>query len=90
MGGLVQCSHLLNNDPPANFKGAIFSAPFLKPDRNTAPILQKVAGIVAALAPRLRVLDLDPTTISRDPDEIEKYINDPLIYSDKMLSLIHI
>lgn len=84
MGGLVLCSYLLNNKPPENFKGAIFSAPFLMPDRNTAPILQKLSGFIAAIAPKLKVLALDTNAISRDPNEIEKYINDPLIYSDKL------
>lgn len=84
MGGLVQCSYLLNQTPPKNFKGAIFSAPLLMPDSNTAPLLQKLAGFIAAIAPKMKVLALDPNNISRDKVEIEKYINDPLIYTDKM------
>jgi alpha-beta hydrolase superfamily lysophospholipase len=86
MGGLVQVTHLIEHSSitDSNFKGALFTAPFIMPDRNTAPALQKIASIVGTLLPTLKVIEIDSNAISRDPDEIRKYNTDPLIYTDKM------
>lgn len=85
MGGLVQCTHLVQNGTlPEGFKGAIFSAPLLSPDPNMAPILQKISGLIGTLLPRLKAIDIDHTAISRDPLEVEKYLNDSLISKEKM------
>ena len=85
MGGLVQCSYLLDTtSTQARHKGSIFSAPLLSPDPNTAPLLQKMSGVVGTLLPRLKVIAIDANAVSRDPKEIEKYVNDPLNYTDKM------
>jgi len=85
MGGLVHCSHLLNTKAlPARHLGSIFSAPLLAPDPNTAPLLQKLSGVVGTLFPRLKVIDIDADAVSRDPKEVEKYIDDPLNYTEKM------
>lgn len=84
MGGLVSCSYLLENAVAKNFKGAIFSAPLVLPDSNTAPLLQKISGVVGTLLPRLKTIQIDPNHISRDPKEITLYTTDPLNYTDKM------
>ena len=85
MGGLVLVSHLLyNKSTPANFKGVVLSAPLLMPDRNTAPILQKMAGIVGTLFPTMKTVAIDANAVSRDPKEVQKYIDDPLNYTDKL------
>jgi len=79
MGGLVLTSYLL--DRPAlgtNFRGTVMSAPLIMPDRNTAPLLQKI------LFPRLRTVQIDSDHISRDPQEIKAYVEDPLNSRDKM------
>ncbi len=87
MGGLVQCTHLVQNGTmPDGFKGAIFSAPLLSPDPNIAPILKKISGLVGTLFPRLKAVDIDHTAVSRDPLEIQKYMSDPLIDKRKMYS----
>lgn len=85
MGGLVQCSYLLEEkELGSNFKGAIFSAPLLMPDKDTAPLLQKFSGVVGTLLPRLKAVAIDANAVSRDPAEVAKYVNDPLNYTDKM------
>lgn len=85
MGGLVTCSYLLKHKPQLeNCKGVIFSAPFLMPDGNTAPLLQKLSGVVGTLFPKAKVLKIDANAISRDAEEVKKYVNDPLIYNDKL------
>ena len=83
MGGLVQLSHLLKQPiKNKNFKGALFSSPFIKASQDVAPMLQKVAGIIGTLFPKLKTVKADPSAISRDQQEVDKYINDPLIYTE--------
>lgn len=84
-GGLVIASYVIENRKlPELTKGIVFSAPFLLPDENTAPFLQKIAGVVGTLLPRLKVVELDPTEISNVKEEVELYQSDPLIYKGKM------
>lgn len=84
-GGLTICNYLIQGKKfPGQTNGLIFSAPFLKPDENTAPILQKLAGVVGTLLPKLKVVEIDSNNISNDPVEIKNYEIDPLIYHGKM------
>ncbi|MGY6522726.1 MAG: alpha/beta hydrolase [Mongoliitalea sp.] len=78
MGGGLVAAYALEHQPKTD--GIILSAPALMPDANLSPMLIKVSGIVSVLAPKLKVLKLDASKISRDPKEVEKYKNDPLVY----------
>ena len=83
MGGLVQLSYLLDHyTEDQNFKGVLFSAPFLMPDKNTAPLLQKMSGFVAAVLPKLKTIKLDVNEISTDPVQVKAYAEDPLNYTE--------
>ncbi|MBT8233569.1 MAG: lysophospholipase [Bacteroidia bacterium] len=81
MGGLVQLSFLLGKkEMPHTFKGACFSSPLIMPNKDMAPLLQKLSGIIAAILPKLKTVKLDPEHISRDPKEQKSYVEDPLNY----------
>lgn len=83
MGGLVMLSYLLESDVrPTNYKGALFSSPFLMPNKDTAPFLQKISHIVAAILPRLKTVKIDAAHISRDINQQKSYVEDPLNYHD--------
>ncbi len=85
MGGIVAVSHLLEyglENP--NFKGIVMTGPLLMPSRDTAPLLQKVAGIVGMLTPMIKTVPLNAKAISRDPQVVADYENDPLVYHDKL------
>jgi len=82
LGGLVSLTYLLDHNP-TDIDGVVLSSPFIKIDDGTAPILQKIAGIIAAIFPKLPTIALDVNLISRDPKEVEKYVNDPLIFHGK-------
>ena len=84
MGGLVLASHVLRYQP--DVKGLVFSSSALKVGDNVKPLLQKVSGLLSAIAPRLPVHQLDPAAISRDPEEVRKYEEDPLVHHGKMLA----
>lgn len=80
MGGGLVAAYMLEYQPKT--AGVILSAPALKQDENVSNVLIKMSGFVSAVAPKLKVLKLDPHKISRDPKEVSKYIEDHLVYSD--------
>ena len=43
-----------------------------------------MAPLLAAVAPNLQVVPLDPQAVSRDPLEVKKYVEDPLNYHGKI------
>lgn len=82
LGGLVSLTYLLDHRPD-DIDGIVLSSPFIKIDDGTAPILQKLAGVIAAILPKLPMIALDVNLISRDPNEVKKYVADPLIFHGK-------
>jgi alpha-beta hydrolase superfamily lysophospholipase len=82
MGGLISALYLLTNQQ--RFAGCVLSGPVIKTDLEP-PILQLLLiRCLSLLLPKLGVLQLDPSGVSRDPAEVERYVNDPLNYSGKL------
>ena len=80
MGGLITIRYAL--DRPEGLSGVIISSPALgiHPESKPPVVLRIMVSILSRLAPRLRVpSDLDTNAISRDPDVVKAYIDDPLI-----------
>lgn len=84
MGGLVLASYVLKYQPEV--AGLIFSSSALKVGDDVAPIAQKLSGVLSTLTPWLPVHHVEPDAISRDSKEVEKYVNDPLVYHGKILA----
>lgn len=81
MGGMIAVKFLLFNEK-TQVSGVILSAAALEVGADITPLTQKVVGFLGKLAPKLKTVKLDPTSISRDPLEVEKYVTDPLIQLD--------
>jgi acylglycerol lipase len=81
IGGLIAAYYLL--DHQAEFQGAIFSAPVVKVASHVSQTTIFMARTLSLLAPSAGVLPVDPSTISRDPDVVKAYINDPLVFHGK-------
>jgi len=84
-GAMVMISYLIQQkfDSPY-FRGVLFSGPFIQQKAETAPLLQKMAGIIATIMPKFKTIGVRPNSISRNADEVKKYINDPLVYTGGM------
>lgn len=80
MGGGLVTKYVLDYDSSAN--GVILSAAALKPADNISKTLIAISSFVSKLAPKLKVLKLDSKLISHDPEEVKKYDEDPLVYSE--------
>lgn len=80
MGGLVTINYVLQSSD--RLAGAIISSPALgtHPDFKPPAILRLLVTVLDRLAPRLRFpSDLDTNAISRDPEVVRAYVDDPLV-----------
>lgn len=79
MGGNVVLNYLLQRKPRIN--GAIVSAPWLKLAFDPPAIQVKLGRLVSGFLPGLvQSTKLDVTSISRDPKEVKRYSDDPLVH----------
>jgi len=81
MGGLISTYYLL--DYSKRFAGAIISAPAITVPENITQGTITIAKILSKLAPRMGMMQLDANDISRDPEVVRIYMNDPLVFTGK-------
>jgi alpha-beta hydrolase superfamily lysophospholipase len=81
MGGLIAFHSLL--DHQARFQGAVLSAPSAKVSDRISRATIFMGRVLSVLAPGAGVLALDPGGISRDPEVVSAYVNDPLVFHGK-------
>jgi alpha-beta hydrolase superfamily lysophospholipase len=77
MGGLIAARYVVDRRPE-DLAGLILSSPALQVPSDLSPLLQRIAGTVSRLAPRLRATRLDLAHLSRDPAVARAYREDPL------------
>lgn len=82
MGGNLAMGHVL--DHQEGVRGLALSGAALAVTPDVSPALQKVAGVLAKVAPGLRPQGLDANAVSRDPAVVQAYLADPLVYSGKV------
>lgn len=79
MGAVVSALLILDYSP--SLSGVILSGTSTEmPDDVTPPILA-LARLLSALVPRLPLQALKAETLSRDPEVVQGYLNDPLVYT---------
>jgi len=81
IGGLIAADYLLNHQ--ADFRGAIFSGAAISAGKSVSPITMALSKILSTLAPKMGVLRLDASLLSRDPQVVSAYVNDPLVFHGK-------
>jgi len=82
MGGLISALYLLQNQEA--FVGCILSGPAIKTDVEPGKIQMALIRTLSRIFPKAGVLQLDASGISRDANEVARYINDPLVYTGKL------
>lgn len=81
MGGAIALASALGR--PAPLSGLILSGPAV--DLAGAPVLARSLGkLLSVLAPRLGMLAVDPSQVSRDPQTVADYVADPLNFHGKV------
>ncbi len=81
MGGLIASTYLLDHQD--EFRGAIISAPAVKIGEGIPTSTILMGKLLSLLAPKMGVLALDAGAISRDPEVVSAYLDDPLVYHGK-------
>ena len=81
MGGLIASYYLL--DHQANFRGAVISGPSVKVSDSISQATITIGKILSILTPKAGLLALDADGISRDPEVVTAYVNDPLVFHGK-------
>lgn len=80
MGGGLVAAFALKYQP--NTAGVIMSSPAIKAAEGTSLFLIAISSLLSKYIPRLKALQLDAQKLSRIPAEVEKYLHDPLVYTD--------
>lgn len=81
MGGLIALEYAL--DRQDTLDGLALSAPLAKLDAAN-PLQLAAARVVSAVAPATGVFKVDSSTVSRDPEVVTAYDDDPLVVHDKL------
>jgi alpha-beta hydrolase superfamily lysophospholipase len=82
LGGLI-AAHVLLRDQD-EYRAAALSGPAIKAAEEPSAVLVAVSALLARFLPKLGVLALDAHGVSRDPDVVQAYVDDPMVYSGKM------
>jgi alpha-beta hydrolase superfamily lysophospholipase len=81
MGGLIAADFLLQHQ--SKFVAAVMTGAAIRSPQQPSGFVLFVNKIIAAVAPQLGVLRMDASAISRDPQVVSDYENDPLVYRGK-------
>lgn len=82
MGGLIGAVYLIDGQRvPA---AAVLSSPLVKPHDSVPPVLALLVKVLSSFMPRLRLVGLDATGVSRDREFVRAYREDPLVFNGKM------
>jgi acylglycerol lipase len=82
MGGAI--TGLLAAAGRLNARGLALSAPAARTGPKVFPLLRHLARIVGTLAPKLRIVRMGHGFVSRDPQVVEQFANDPLVFHGRI------
>lgn len=80
MGGAVATGYAIRHD--RKLSGLILSNPVAS--IKTAPVQAAIGRALSRVAPRVGVYAVDAEGVSRDPEEVRKYVEDPLNFHGKL------
>jgi alpha-beta hydrolase superfamily lysophospholipase len=81
MGGAIAMTFAL--EWPEMLAGLILSSPLASLPQLKAPA-RPVVAVVSRVAPRLGLSKVDPSLVSRDPEQVAAYETDPLVHHGKL------
>jgi acylglycerol lipase len=81
LGGLIGTLFLVTY--PNEVKGAVLSGALVKRPGNVSPVTLLMANILSILMPKYGFIQLKADGICRDPQVVETYLKDPLVFNGK-------
>ena len=86
LGGLLSLAYAVQYR--AGLRGVIVTGPALRSSLQEQKAKVAMAKVLGSFLPAMTIQSgLDPTTISRDPEVVQAYINDPLVHYSTSLGL---
>lgn len=82
MGGLIATAFLL--DQTQDLAGAVLSGPAVKIPDNISKATLFIGRIISVILPALGISKLEAEGISRDPEVVRAYYDDPLVFTGKI------
>jgi alpha-beta hydrolase superfamily lysophospholipase len=82
MGGTIAA--LLATEQNSKVRGLVLSAPAVRVGADVYPVLRRLAVWVSRVWPGLRLVRLGNRWLSRDPENVERFRNDPLVAHDRI------
>lgn len=82
MGGLVAICYLIAHQE--QFAGSVVSGAAVQATVEPSFVQRLMLNLFSKLLPKLRVLQLDASQVSRDPAVVDRYRKDPLVYNGKV------
>jgi len=81
MGGLIASHYLLDHQDA--FAGAVISAPAVRIGDSVSQFTILMSKVLSAIAPKMGMVALDVNALSRDPEVVQAYVDDPLVFHGK-------
>jgi len=78
MGATISALYVITRSP--DLHGLLLSGISLKTGADISPMLIKMSAIIGKYAPKMKTTKLDEHSISRDPEVVKNYNEDPLNY----------
>lgn len=82
MGGLISSAWLTDHQEKAD--GAILSGPAVKVPDHLSRFSLALSGLLSRVLPGMGVIRVESQGISRDPEVVKAYVNDPLVSTGKV------
>ena len=82
MGGTIALAYALQHQ--SELDGLIITGVVLRPGSSITAVHILAARVLSALLPKMGVTALDNDGISQDPEVVQAYVNDPLVYCGKV------
>lgn len=82
LGGLIAATYLLKHQ--SSFLAGVLSGPAIKAADEPSAFLRFISGLLSKILPKIGVIGLDPTGVSRDPNVVAAYQADPLVSGSKI------
>lgn len=86
MGGLIGTKFLIDHQD--KISGAILSGSLVSVPEYVSDLTIKIGTIISKIVPKFRLIGIDKSALSRDPQVVTNYINDPLVYNGKSTARI--
>lgn len=82
LGGLIAATYLLKHQ--SSFVGGVLSGPAIKAADEPSAFLRFISRLLSKILPKMGVIALDASGVSRDPKVVADYEADPLVSGTKI------